>query len=338
MNITQAKQIPLRLVVEHLGGRFSRHGRAGELWYYSPFRPNERTASFLVNEKKNQWHDFARTEKVDAHGDVLDLWTDYHHQPRRNGAAIKDALRALERFSRSPAPLRNYTPFSRTTSPSRTTASPRYQLVKSPGRIWRMFLKQELTRRGVELYDVQSPSSVAAQKNVLNRFPGRGLLKQAQILDTKTNNIFNGFAFQNDKGGYDISIPNVITGKSFKSTIGSKWITTVPGSGRAVHVYEGFWDFYTWISMNDTRTDHTFIILNSASNIRMAADYIIANKRIIRSVVTFLDNDTAGENATSRLAQMLEPEGMTVRTMNHVYKGYKDLNDYWMERNGCSFQ
>ncbi|HYF32539.1 MAG TPA: hypothetical protein VD993_15550 [Chitinophagaceae bacterium] len=29
---------------------------------------------------------------------------------------------------------------------------------------------------------------------------------------------------------------------------------------------------------------------------------------------------------------MLEPEGMTVETMNHLYEGYKDLNDYWMDQ------
>ena len=65
----------------------------------------------------------------------------------------------------------------------------------------------------------------------------------------------------------------------------------------------------------------------------MAADYIIANKHIIRSVVMFLDNDTAGENATLRLSEMLGQESMAIRTMNHTYKGYKDLNDYWMGLN-----
>jgi hypothetical protein len=329
MNITQAKQIPLRILVEYLGGRFSRHGRAGELWFYSPFRPNERTASFKIDEKRNQWHDFARTEKVDAHGDVLDLWTDYHNKPRRNSAAIKEALKALEQFSTSPRPPRDYKPYSRETRSPRTTSSPRYQLVKNPGRIWKIMLKQELARRGLELEDVQAPLTASDdQKHRL----GAGLLKQAQILDTKTDKTFSGFAFQNDKGGYDISIPNPITDKSFKSSIGKKWITIVPGTGRTAHIFEGFWDFYTWVKMNDGKTGHTFIILNSASNIKMAADYIVANKHIIRSVATFLDNDTAGENATLRLSEMLGTEGLAVRTMNHIYKKYKDLNDYWMDQ------
>ena len=210
MDITQAKQIPLRILVEYLGGRFSRHGRAGELWYYSPFRPNERTASFVINEKRNQWHDFARTEKVDAHGDVLDLWTDYHNKPRRNSGAIKEALKALEQFSASPASLRDHRSYSREARSSRTTTSPRYQLVRNPGRIWRTILKQELIRRGFDLEDVQASSSVSddsRDSKKANDRPGLGLLKQAQILDTKTDKTFNGFAFQNDKGGYDISIP-----------------------------------------------------------------------------------------------------------------------------------
>lgn len=331
MNITQAKQIPLRILVEYLGGRFARQGRAGELWYYSPFRPDERTASFKVDVKRNQWHDFARTEKVDAHGDVLDLWTDFHNKPRRDSEAIKEALKALERFSTSPLPLREYRQGSRQTRSSSISTSPRYQLAKNPTRIWRMALKQELIRRGLDLDDVQPALKVSGGQSILR--PSAGVtLKQAQLLDTKTNKVFNGFAFENDKGGYDISIPNPITDKSFKSTVGKKWITTMEGSGSTAHVYEGFWDFYTWIKMNKGYADHTYIILNSASNVRMAADYLIERKGVLKSVLTFLDNDRAGENATRNLSQMLKPHGLQVITMNHIYQGYKDLNDYWMDK------
>lgn len=319
MNITQAKQIPLRLVVEHLGGRFARHGRSGELWFYSPFRPNERTASFKIDVKRNQWHDFARTEKVDAHGDVLDLWTDYHSKPRRTSSAIKEALKDLQQFSTMPVTRQEYRPEYRPHRSSVNTNAPRYQLVKTPGRIWRMMLRHELERRGLDLEDIQPGT-------------GRGLLTQAQILDTKTQKTFSGFAFQNDKGGYDISIPNPITDKSFKSSIGKKFITTVPGGSRKAYIYEGFWDFFTWLRMNRHEADHTFIILNSASNVRMAADYIFTNKHIINSVSTFLDNDAAGERATQVLKEMLQPEGLTIITMNHTYKGYKDLNDFWMDK------
>ncbi|HEX6180189.1 MAG TPA: hypothetical protein VFZ47_03040 [Chitinophagaceae bacterium] len=38
----------MKILVEHLGGRFSLHGREGELWHYSPFRSNERTTSFKI--------------------------------------------------------------------------------------------------------------------------------------------------------------------------------------------------------------------------------------------------------------------------------------------------
>ncbi|HYF32538.1 MAG TPA: hypothetical protein VD993_15545 [Chitinophagaceae bacterium] len=265
MNITQAKQIPLRVLVEHLGGRFSRYGRAGELWYYSPFRPNERTPSFKIDEKRNQWHDFARTEKVDAHGDIIDLWTDYHNKPRRDSQAVKDALIALEQFSTTSIPLQTYRP-APSQRHSRVHPSPRYQLSKKPTRIWKLVLKQELLRRGLDVADVHP------------------LLRQALVIDTKTGKTHNGFAFENDQGGYDISIPNPITDKSFKTSVGKKWITTIPGPGETAQVYEGFWDFYTWVRMNKGHADHTHIVLNSASNVRMAADYITA-QQTIRSVL-----------------------------------------------------
>lgn len=307
MNIAQAKQIPLRVFVEHLGGRFSHNGRDGELWYYSPFRPDERTASFKINEKTNQWHDFARTEKLDAHGDILDLWTDFYSKPRRDSDAIKQALQALKTFASTCVQQVNQSPSNNFAKPN---PSPRYHLLKPPTRIWQQSLKNELARRCLTLATVQP------------------LLKQAHILDTATKKTYYGFAFENDKGGYELSIPNPKRGECFKTTSGSKWITTIQGSDTTVQLYEGFFDFFTSVQMEGYNT-HTHIVLNSVSNIRLAAQWIVERKYFLQSVFSFMDNDPAGERATHKLAEMIEPSGLTFGTMNHIYEGYKDLNDYW---------
>jgi hypothetical protein len=315
MNIQQAKLIPLERVVQHLGGRFSHKGSVThETWWYSPFRPEEKTASFKIDQKTNKWHDFARTEKRDAHGDILDLWADYHNLSRKDGAAIKNALQALRAFAEAPPHLQypvTHIGRNQTCKQAAPSWKPeRYKIIKPPGRIWIDSLKQEIARRGLSLATVQPH------------------LKQAYILDTKTSKTYNGFAFENDKGGYEISIPNPRKCETFKTTVKPKGITTfVPDRCKAVSVFEGFWDFYTWVQMNKGLEEQGYIILNSTTNSKQATDYLIARKNIIKCVLLFMDNDPTGEKALSDMALSLEPQGFAIGAMNHLYEEYKDLSD-----------
>lgn len=316
MNINQAKQIPLQKLVEYLGGRFARAGRSGETWWYSPFRPDERTASFKIDEKTNQWHDFARTAKVDAHGDIVDLWTDFHNLPRRNGEAIKSALQALQSFNNAPITSKPYHAKPAQSAKDKAIGgnSARYKLLKPPTRIRLDSLRQEIARRGLTIATVNDH------------------LKQIVLLDTKTRKTYNGFAFQNDKGGYEISIPNPNRGASFKTSIAPKGITTFySASYSIVQVYEGFWDFYTWVQMNKCLGQINHIVLNSTSNVKEATDFITERKQSIQSVLSFMDNDPAGEKATNYLAEMLNEQNIRFGTKNHIYEGYKDLNEWWTD-------
>lgn len=61
----------MQVLVQRLGDRFSHKGTGHDLWYFSPLRPDEKTASFKIDQSKNTWYDFARTQGVDAHGDTL---------------------------------------------------------------------------------------------------------------------------------------------------------------------------------------------------------------------------------------------------------------------------
>jgi hypothetical protein len=106
--ITQAKSIPLQKLVEHLGGRYSHPDRKGDHWYFSPLRPEEKTASFKINEKRNTWHDFGLSNTF-AHqnqgsgGDIVDLWRDYNFLDRRLG--IPQALQGLEQLGQFVQPI-----------------------------------------------------------------------------------------------------------------------------------------------------------------------------------------------------------------------------------------
>lgn len=314
MNIQQAKQIPVQKIAEHFSGRFS-HQKGTDAWYYSPFRPDERTASFKINEKLNTWYDFAEGKG----GSTLDLWLDINRQDRKNSEALKSALKALEPFAgTSPAdnskraiqraPERQETAFKN------KQPEYRFKLLKKPGKIWMDSLKDEIPRRGLNMATVSQ------------------YLKQAYFKDLQTKKEYNGFAFPNDKGGYEISIPNPRKGESFKTNIGDKAPTSfVHGSNDKAVIFEGFWDFLTWVQMTTKINDYEIFVLNSLSFINEVAGQIITHKDTIKSVFLFLDNDTAGEKGLDQMAAVLEPEGFTIGSMNHQYEGFKDLNDCWVK-------
>lgn len=316
MNIQQAKQIPLKYLAEKLGGRFSHKDAHGSLWYYSPFRPDERTASFKIDEKTNKWHDFARISKVDAHGDILELWADYHNLPRRDGNTIKQALAWL----RAGQGANGYALSNKTLTQTHTAKRPRYKLLKQPGKIWIDSLKKEIARRGLTM-ELVGP-----------------YLKQAIIEDAKTNKRYYGFSFLNDKGGFEISIPNPYKRECFKTAVAPKGITTIRGvDDFTAYVFEGFWDALSWLGMNKGSVPlGSFYILNSTSMVGELAHQLIQRKNTHQRIFLFMDNDNAGLKAQTTLLDHLEPYNFTLGTMNKLYDGYKDVSEFYMLRNNAA--
>jgi len=56
MNTSQAKAEPLPEFLGRLGYA-PVQVRGNDVWYKSPFRPNERTASFKIDRERNVWYD-----------------------------------------------------------------------------------------------------------------------------------------------------------------------------------------------------------------------------------------------------------------------------------------
>jgi hypothetical protein len=57
MNSKQAKELSLPQFLHQLGYAPA-HRRGQDIWYTSPFRPNEQTPSFKIDHAKNFWFDF----------------------------------------------------------------------------------------------------------------------------------------------------------------------------------------------------------------------------------------------------------------------------------------
>ncbi len=81
MNCKTAKQIDLALYLKKQGFNAGKT-TTNEVWFYSPFRSNEKTPSFKVDINKNIWYDFGEG----TGGTIIDFLTKY------SNCSIKEAL------------------------------------------------------------------------------------------------------------------------------------------------------------------------------------------------------------------------------------------------------
>jgi hypothetical protein len=321
MNKEKAKEISIEVVTEALGGVFSHKGRANEFWYFSPFRPSEKTASFRINKSTNRWYDFGHTKPsysagkagIGSGGDAMDLWCDVNFIDRRTG--MKEALRYLEKFaSHSSTDFM----FAKTERPKELLQQPepsRFKIIKLHDNIFYPQLKDELARRCIS-----AKTAASYLKQVF--------LQDAENPDRK----INGFAWANDKGGYEVSIPNLQKGSNFKTAIAPKAITTVEGEDLSkAAVFESMWDFLTHLEMQKLTVPHCLTyVMNSTKMVSELIETVIAQKDTLKTAILYSQNDTAGTNAMHEIAAALEPHGFEIGTMEQSYSGFKDLNDWYI--------
>jgi DNA primase len=121
--------------------------------------------------------------------------------------------------------------------------------------------------------------------------------------------------FKNDLGGWEIR------NKYWKGCIGSKAMTTILKGNVICSVFEGFIDFLSYLQLYPEQEDNCdFIILNSLSNTKGLSSIIGK----FDSVNLFLDNDKAGKKATQELIKTAS----NIADKSHLFKPFKDLNEY----------
>jgi hypothetical protein len=103
---------------------------------------------------------------------------------------------------------------------------------------------------------------------------------------------FFSVGFRNDKGGYELNSP-----PSFKSCISPKEITTFQNEKDSCLVFEGFWDFLSYLAIQEIeRTKHDVAVLNSTANTEKAMNFLKTHREI--SSVLHLDEKTPHIHAT----------------------------------------
>ena len=122
--------------------------------------------------------------------------------------------------------------------------------------------------------------------------------------------------FKNDSGGYELR------NEFFKGSNSPKDVTTFKNKSQKVAVFEGFFDFLSFISLlskNEIK-ETSFCVLNSLSFFEKSRAFLEKHN----AIHLYLDNDTCGINMTS-YAKSLNQKYIDE---SHLYKNYKDLNDW----------
>lgn len=120
--------------------------------------------------------------------------------------------------------------------------------------------------------------------------------------------------FPNDTGGYELR------NSQFKGCIPPKEITTFDRQTATVHLFEGFMDYLSLLTLQAKQADVSAVVLNSVHNLEKAIPFLSKHTQ----VNAFLDNDDGGKLALLKLQKLNLP----VVDISKKYAEFKDVNDY----------
>jgi len=133
----------------------------------------------------------------------------------------------------------------------------------------------------------------------------------------------------NEKEYYSIGIKNDSKGyearnKYVKINLFGKDITTIPGKTRDVNIFEGFFDFLSYLMINKDAKNDNNIIMNSLSQLNKIIDKLTNGTNSYNDIYLYLDNDNSGILATKRIINAISK----AKNMSYIYQNSKDLNDF----------
>lgn len=287
MTLQEIKQIPIKDFLSE-NGIYPVRVNQNFGMYYSPLREGDHTPSFKVDFRLNLWTDYG----TGAGGSIIDLYV------KMKNCSLNEAIAQLNNsiFEISSPELFS---FHRTLPISTAYKSSSIQ-INEVRNIEHPALIQYLERRCLNV-------EIARQyyKEISFR------VRDKSYFAVGLQNRSKGWMLRNEffKG---CSSQNISVVKNNSSNQESKICL----------VYEGMFDFLSHLTLKDERRFPVdCIILNSLSNLNKAINWIKENK-LTPSLL--LDNDTAGQKATSSLLEIF-PEAID---FSMTYSNHKDLNEY----------
>lgn len=325
MNIQQAKTVAITDILAHFGHfpmRSYDNGR--EYTYFSPFRPNENTASFDVNIEKNLACDRGQDN---LGGDPIRI------VQMLCRVSVSDALDIIERTGlyRGQSNYVAQHPIMKKGRITKGRATKKYSIASEQG---------ESTNNNSEMV-VDSIQTV--QHPILKNYlqyrcidfdiaNNHGLKEINYHYSNLEDNKYFALAWKDDKGGYELNRRG--SHKNFKGCIGEKTITSfINTNNDKLAVFEGFLDFLSFLTyFNITKFESSAIILNGTGQVDQALDLIGSIKNDVNEIYLFFDNDESGEKAKAKLLESEIIKNKTIKDKSEIYKNHKDFNDFIMQK------
>ena len=256
-----------------------------EQLYLSPLRDTDTTPSFSVNDKQGTWFDFGEGKG----GNIIDFGLKYW-----KGSSFQEVLEKIVLTCDGSVPV--------------LSAAPNYK-------------RQPMAEKepNYEILDIKELGSNAA---ILNYLESRGVgqvaegrLKEIYYYiedEAKKRNKFFAAGWQNEKGAWEIRNLN------FKGCLGHKAISFIPNSEKRLAVFEGFFNYLSWLTENPFAAD-SVLVLNSLSLLQAGT----LKAQEFRDIALYLDNDPSGRQATLDFTSALP----WAKDRAGIYTGYNDYND-----------
>ena len=292
MNTRQAKKIPLDHLLAALGFVPAAKRKNGtEIWYNSPFR-NEVTPSFKIQVNRNIWYDFGEG----AGGNILDFVMRYKK------CDLSTSLSFLEN-TKLQRPKNAFKPLSEVLGQTKDLFEESKHTILEIKPVYHYALKEYLKERCID-------ASIAFK-----------YLSEIKYEHNEKEYFALGFA--NRAGGWEVRSP------VFKGCVGQKDISVIENQSNQIHVFEGFMDFLSCLTLNrKDKLEGDVLVLNSVA-LKDTAILFIQSKGY-NEVNTYFDNDKAGNTSQEAFAASLN--NVTLITHNQIYSKYNDLNEYLVKR------
>lgn len=283
MNINQTKNIPL---VELLGKSniFPVRITENRALYYALNR-FEKTPSLSIELKKNKAIDYGTGKVYDA----VSLIQEIHN------CSVSDALKIISE--------KNFSSFQKQEKFENKTnfeEEKNYRILKVEDEITHPALIQYLQKR-----------KVLEHKKLLKEIHYE--VKNKEGIWKKYFSV--GFPSQHENS-FEISSP------IWKGCLGKKDIVLIENDSNIINIFEGFWDYFSFISLEKFHQNikSDFIILNSLSLLNKLTNF---EKYI--TIFVWFDNDNVGKSCT----KLLENKFKNVKDCSEFYskKNCKDLNE-----------
>lgn len=179
--------------------------------------------------------------------------------------------------------------------------------IQSVGVLRNLDLKRYLSQRGIEL--------------------GKCASELREVRYRANDKDYVAIGFPSDRRGYELR------SRKFKGSLGAKSISTRSGESSSALVFEGFFDYLTYLTLWG-KPEHQVLVLNSVALREQVVEQL--RETPVTRVELFRDNDDAGEALLCYFREQM-PTVEIIDKAAEIYPKNKDLNDWHQANRRQSF-